>query len=972
MTETLQPYLSSISLPTHNSPVYKDECVYCFDSPASENGLYICLSTFLGLCSRHLPIHYNRTHSPLYFHIQRSYREKPQQEKEQSQPEQPTVLGIGVPGGFSADPDDGVEAIDTFSLHVHPQDHDISLPDENSLEHLPDVVSPCVAHIMSSRSASRETDVKQWEVEYQESRLAKDLHQEDNGVVIPREGWQCHACDLRENLWLCLTCGTISCGRRNFDGSGGNHHGVEHYEATHHPLAVKLGTITPEGKGDVFSYPEDDMVVDPFLTQHLAHFGINVADMRKTDRSMAELELDANIRYEFSAIEERGFQHEPVSGPGLTGMQNLGNSCYMASVMQVLFSIPSFIQRYAGNADTLFRTVSDSPTDSLILQMAKLGDGLHSGRYAVPSIRSQKARQISDKEKEKEKEEEWMVGGVLGPMEAVDNAGKKTAVRSILLNTLGAWMGTEGSSASPDHPSNMSSPGAQQQQHPSHASSLSPPSQPDFGGEFRRSPTPGSSSLSVDDESHTETDTYTQSEMVDEEGFKVNPDQDSMRREYMDTMNTGDGDGDGEEDDPEEAQRRSKLRNIQVNMNRTFSEDPDSLKNIGSFDLGGIGEGTPRKSKSKSKSKRRRRNKQGTADDNSSDGGRQETKKHSDPSRRSKGSAKTISGSTGQRLALDMKRVHEFGDKSDEGEDGSGSDASSSAALSARSSSDTMTSNSSLSVSSPAHHRSSQGHRSQQHRSRSGLGPEQRRGSNVSVSSLDNGLSTPRSTSVNPSDAMKKAMGQLNKGQFPGALKNINKALSVLVKDTSQVAKKKNILICVRYKLLLTLLQHHRDMEKQKDADPQHNALLLVMLAGIPVKSAHRAICYKMAIKANMQCGNNATAARLIRDLLPITPSQYQAEMETKLRQCEEQGMTDTEGFPASAAEQDPAFCWKTFRLLHADDTRAVCNYCRGEYSTAALTGTKEEEEGKEERRDDAGPCPYCTYGRVRLPTPHS
>ena len=32
---------------------------------------------------------------------------------------------------------------------------------------------------------------------------------------------------------------------------------------------------------DVFSYDEDDMVEDPNLAQHLAHFGINIAQMEK-------------------------------------------------------------------------------------------------------------------------------------------------------------------------------------------------------------------------------------------------------------------------------------------------------------------------------------------------------------------------------------------------------------------------------------------------------------------------------------------------------------------------------------------------------------------------------------------------------------------------------------------------------------------------------------------------------------------
>lgn len=44
---------------------------------------------------------------------------------------------------------------------------------------------------------------------------------------------------------------------------------------------MKLGTITADGKGDVFSYAEDDMVEDPFLADHLKHFGINVQQLEK-------------------------------------------------------------------------------------------------------------------------------------------------------------------------------------------------------------------------------------------------------------------------------------------------------------------------------------------------------------------------------------------------------------------------------------------------------------------------------------------------------------------------------------------------------------------------------------------------------------------------------------------------------------------------------------------------------------------
>ena len=67
-----------------------------------------------------------------------------------------------------------------------------------------------------------------------------------------------------------------------YTGSGGNNHAVDYYEQTKYPLAVKLGTITPDG-ADVYSYDEDDMVEDPKLSLHLAHFGIDITSMTKVD-----------------------------------------------------------------------------------------------------------------------------------------------------------------------------------------------------------------------------------------------------------------------------------------------------------------------------------------------------------------------------------------------------------------------------------------------------------------------------------------------------------------------------------------------------------------------------------------------------------------------------------------------------------------------------------------------------------------
>ena len=42
-------------------------------------------------------------------------------------------------------------------------------------------------------------------------------------------------------------------------------------------LALSVANIL----ADVYSYPEDDSVLDPLLAQHLAHFGIDFSSMQK-------------------------------------------------------------------------------------------------------------------------------------------------------------------------------------------------------------------------------------------------------------------------------------------------------------------------------------------------------------------------------------------------------------------------------------------------------------------------------------------------------------------------------------------------------------------------------------------------------------------------------------------------------------------------------------------------------------------
>lgn len=189
-------------------------------------------------------------------------------------------------------------------------------------------------------------------------------------------------CNLKENLWLCLQCGNLGCGRAQFGGVGGNSHGLKHTELTNHSVAVKLGSITPEGTADIYCYACNEERTDPELAEHLAHWGINIADRKKTEKSLTEMQIEQNLKWEFSMTTGEGKEMQPLFGEGFTGLKNLGNSCYLASILQCIFSIPFFQDRYYHPLEP--PPASDHPAEDIETQLRKLADGLLSGRYSHP------------------------------------------------------------------------------------------------------------------------------------------------------------------------------------------------------------------------------------------------------------------------------------------------------------------------------------------------------------------------------------------------------------------------------------------------------------------------------------------------------------------------------------------------------------------------------------------------------------
>ncbi|EPE04485.1 ubiquitin carboxyl-terminal hydrolase [Ophiostoma piceae UAMH 11346] len=362
------PHLASISLraPTPAQSVYREDCTQCFDSIDDPEGLDVCLQCFNGGCAgdrHHAKLHNLLWGHPLALNIRRTRKVVVRDEPP------PKMSKLAIAAETEEDRYDTAIAVKCIEC-------------ETELDKADAKLAPTVEGILKANTFSLKEEVKAWEQELTACEHVLTLSQEDQRKIASQDLGHCSKCALNENLWLCLQCGNLGCGRAQFGGVGGNSHGLTHANESGHGVAVKLGSITPEGSADVYCYSCDEERVDESLAEHLAHWGIILADRQKTEKSLTEMQIEQNLRWEFSMTTEDGKELRPLFGPGLTGLKNLGNSCYLASILQCLYDLPAFQKRYKVVSQDL-PGIHD-PADDLETQLRKVGDGLLSGRYSKP------------------------------------------------------------------------------------------------------------------------------------------------------------------------------------------------------------------------------------------------------------------------------------------------------------------------------------------------------------------------------------------------------------------------------------------------------------------------------------------------------------------------------------------------------------------------------------------------------------
>ncbi|KAI5192556.1 ubiquitin carboxyl-terminal hydrolase 5/13 [Nematocida sp. AWRm77] len=157
-------------------------------------------------------------------------------------------------------------------------------------------------------------------------------HVPEEGVPLEVGSRKCAACSVDNNTWMCVCCGECLCGREQY-GIEGNGHAKAHFEKdSAHAAYVKVQSINTKRKTcDVYCYLCDRMVQSQRVYKRLSVLHT------PNEEGLSTLEIEKNLNAEAgkeSIAQSRALKYHVLRSTG--GIPDLGSTCYLGSVLQVL------------------------------------------------------------------------------------------------------------------------------------------------------------------------------------------------------------------------------------------------------------------------------------------------------------------------------------------------------------------------------------------------------------------------------------------------------------------------------------------------------------------------------------------------------------------------------------------------------------------------------------------------------------